>query len=135
MSYKSWYDTHAIKHKNIVDKLTKLNLSNADIIKYFDFDNMVKEENNFCILYKKNKKCHDIENLNCYFCGCPNFRIGDSKSYCSIDSKDGGTITAKNGFIHQDCTKCTVPHTTDYISDNFTIDWKSAMKDTFKIYL
>ncbi len=77
MSYTKWFDAHAKKHKEIVDKLVKSGYSNEDIVEYFDFDNMVKEEPNFCPLYKKNKKCHDMEKLNCYMCACPNFRFDD----------------------------------------------------------
>jgi len=37
------------------------NLSDDEIIKYFSYDNMVKNELDFCPLYKDNKKCHNIE--------------------------------------------------------------------------
>ena len=47
MSYESWFNEFAQKHKVIVDKLINNNFSEAEIIDYFDFDNMVKEENNF----------------------------------------------------------------------------------------
>jgi Zn-finger protein len=80
---------------------------------------MVKNEQNFCLLYKENKKCHNLENLNCYFCGCPHFRINDIESFCNINSKDGNKIKAKDGFIHQDCTKCTIPHHEKYITKYF----------------
>ena len=75
MSYKSWFETHAKKHKKIVDKLA--HLSDDEVIAYFDFDNMVKNEPDFCPLYKDNKKCHDTKELNCYLCACPNFRFDD----------------------------------------------------------
>ncbi len=38
---------------------------------------MVEKENDFCLLYKDNKKCHDYEDLNCYLCACPYFRFDD----------------------------------------------------------
>ncbi len=130
MSYQSWHKEHSLKHKKILDKL--INLSDDEIIEYFDYDNMVKQEIDFCRLYKDNKKCHNIKKLNCYFCACPNFRVTNTKSYCNIDSKDGGIIKSKN-FIHQDCSNCTVPHTVEYIRKNFTRDWSKAMKDTFDV--
>ena len=86
------------------------NFSDDEIIKYFQYDNMVKKEIDFCPLYKDNKKCHDMEDLNCYLCGCSNFRLTNIKSYCNVDSKDGGTIKGKDGFIHQNCSACTIPH-------------------------
>jgi hypothetical protein len=78
MSYIKWFDAHAKKHKVIVDKLVNLDYTKEQIIDYFDFDNMVKEEPNFCPLYKDNKKCHDMDKLNCYMCACPNFRFNDN---------------------------------------------------------
>lgn len=128
MSYHSWMQNHAQKHKKIVDKLE--NFSVEDIIEYFDFENMKIKEKDFCPLYEKNKKCHDIENLNCYFCGCPYFRLNNDDSevlsYCSINHKNGGQLKATNG-IHQDCTNCVVPHKKTFIRKNFNKDWKEVM--------
>ncbi|HIP51520.1 MAG TPA: hypothetical protein EYG94_05450, partial [Campylobacterales bacterium] len=63
MSYIKWYTEHGEKHKVIMDKLT--HLSDDEVIAYFRFDNMVKNEPDFCPLYKDNKKCHDLKELNC----------------------------------------------------------------------
>lgn len=129
MSYQSWHAEHAEKHKQIVEKLS--HLSDDELIDYFKFENMVKNEPDFCPLYKDNKKCHDMENLNCYFCACPNFRVGEKKSFCDINSKDGGSITSPDGFIHQDCSKCTVPHKESYVKKHFSRDWKEVMSKNF----
>lgn len=137
MSYTQWFEDHANKHAVIVSKLTHKNYTKEQIIAYFDFDSMVKNEPDFCPLYKDNKKCHAMESLNCYLCACPNFRFKDegiakidSKtqySVCSIESKDG-----KQGIygdsIHQDCSKCGVPHHLSYVQKHFDLDWKTAMK-------
>jgi len=137
MSYTKWFNEHATQHKKIVNKLLSKKYTKEQIIEYFDFDNMVKEEKDFCPLYKENTKCHDMLSLNCYLCACPNFRFNDegvSKkddktqySFCSIDSKDG-----KQGIygdkIHQDCSKCSVPHHKAYVDKNFDLDWKKIMK-------
>ncbi|MFA6137898.1 MAG: hypothetical protein WC667_07415 [Sulfurimonas sp.] len=137
MSYSKWFDDHAQKHKVIVYKLTKKNYSQEQIIDYFDFDNMVKNEPVFCPLYKENKKCHDMEKLNCYLCACPNFRFKDEGikkveekvqySFCSIESKDGrqGEYGDK---IHQDCSKCRVPHVKSYVTKYLDLDWKKIMQ-------
>ena len=131
MSYKSWHEEHSLKHKKIIDKLS--HLSDEEIIKYFDYNNMLVNEKEFCVLFKDNKKCHEMEDLNCYLCACPNFRVSEIKSFCSIDSKDGGSIE-HNGFTHQDCSSCTVPHSVNYIKNNFNRSWESCMKDTFSKY-
>lgn len=138
MSYKSWFDEHAKKHKSIVEKLVAKNYTKEQIVEYFEFEKMLKNESDFCPLYAENKKCHEMENLNCYLCACPNFRFNDNAiektegktkfSYCSIDSKDG-----KQGVfgdaIHQDCSKCSVPHAKNYILKNFSLDWREVMKE------
>ena len=138
MSYSQWVQEHAIKHKKIVAKLVAQNFTKEQIVDYFDFENMKKTEIDFCPLYAQNKKCHDMESLNCYLCSCPNFRFSDAGlkkiddatqySFCSIDSKDG-----KQGVygdaIHQDCSKCSVPHHRSYVLKHFNLDWSKIMKD------
>ena len=128
MPYKIWLESHSIKHKKIVDKL--VDLTNDEIIKYFNFENMVKKEIDFCPLYKNNLKCHEMEDLNCYLCACPNFRVSSKKSYCDINSVDGNTITDKNGFIHQDCSLCTVPHKKEFTKEKFNKNWSVIMKNS-----
>lgn len=136
MGYTTWFNEHAQKHKVVVDKLLKQGLSQEQIIDYFDFENMVIKEPDFCPLYADNKKCHDMQKLNCYLCACPNFRFEDKGikkvgantqySFCDIESKDG-----KQGVygeaIHQDCSKCGVPHHRAYVEKNFDLDWKKIM--------
>jgi Zn-finger protein len=130
VSYSSWVKKHGLKHKEIMERLK--DLSDDEVIEYFRFENMVEKEPNFCPLYAKNKKCHDIENLNCYLCACPNFRFNDSGfekiedktlfSYCSIDSKNGKKAISKSA-IHQDCSDCLIPHREDFIKKVFNRDW------------
>lgn len=136
MSYTKWFDDHAQKHTNIIDKLLKREFTKEQIIEYFEFESMVKNERDFCPLYKENKKCHDLQYLNCYLCACPNFRFNDDGiekqdekiqySFCCIDSKDGrqGIYGDK---IHQDCSKCRVPHKKEYVVKYFDTNWKHIM--------
>ena len=138
MSYTDWFLEHASKHKTVVSKLLTKSYTKKQIIDYFDFDSMVVNEPEFCPLYKDNKKCHDMESLNCYLCACPNFRFDDSGiakidsktqfSVCNIESKDG-----RQGIygesIHQDCSKCGVPHHRAYVEKHFDLEWKKAMKE------
>lgn len=137
MSYSSWVKEHSLAHKEIVQRLITKKFDKEQIIDYFDFENMIKNEPNFCPLYKDNKKCHDIDSLNCYLCSCPNFRFKDNGikkinsttqfSFCSIDSKD-----ARQGIyaqsIHQDCSGCCVPHHKDYVKKNFNLEWSEIMQ-------
>ena len=130
MSYLSWHESHAKKHKQLLEKLSHLN--DDEIVEYFSFSNMVKNEPDFCPLYKENKQCHEMEDLNCYLCACPNFRVGMQKSYCDINSKDGGSIKAPDGYVHQDCSKCTVPHSKEYVKKHFSRDWLEIMSKNFE---
>ena len=135
MSYGSWFQAHGEKHKKIIDKLS--HLSDEALIAYFRFDNMVQKEPDFCPLYADNKKCHDNETLNCYFCACPNFRFKDTGfkeeenkilfSTCGIDSKDGSQYISHNA-IHQNCSNCFIPHSEAYIKKYFTRDWFKSME-------
>jgi len=135
MSYSSWFQAHGEKHKAIMDRLT--HLSDEEVITYFRFENMVEKEPDFCPLYKKHQKCHDMQELNCYLCACPNFRFKDMGfkkienrtlySTCSIDSKDGSQHISDNA-IHQNCAGCSVPHHEGYIKKNFSRNWFEMMK-------
>lgn len=136
MSYEEWFERHAAKHKKIVDKLLERGYSEDEIIDYFDFENMVKEEKDFCPLYKEPRKCHDMDKLNCYLCGCPHFRFNDEglgeyngiKILSRCDINNGSTI-ASGSAIHQDCSKCTVPHHRAFVKKRFDIDWSKIMKE------
>ncbi|MBV5335097.1 MAG: hypothetical protein JZU49_04755 [Sulfuricurvum sp.] len=134
MTYKQWFETHAYKHRVIMDKLT--HLSDAEVIAYFRFENMVQHEPNFCPLYAEHTKCHDTEELNCYLCACPNFRFNDEGfaheegktlfSTCSIDSLDGDRFSTDTA-IHQNCAGCLVPHYELYIAKVFDRNWATIM--------
>jgi len=137
LGYIDWFEKHYKKHKKIVDKLLQQNYTKEMIIDYFDYDNMVKKEIDFCPLYKDNKKCHNMQELNCYLCACPNFRFNDNGikkvddvtlfSICNINSKDGKQ-SRYGEKIHQNCIDCTIPHHKKYISEHFHYDWKTIMQ-------
>ena len=135
MLYKEWFEQHSKKHKKIVDKLLEKGYDKEQIIDYFEYENMAKEEIEFCPLYKMGKKCYNMKELNCYLCGCPNFRFNDDglgvyngyKILSKCDINNGSSI-GRGGAVHQDCSKCTVPHHKAYIEKNFDIDWKKIMQ-------
>jgi len=139
MSYALWFEEHGKKHKKIINKLQ--HLTDEALIRYFRFDNMVKNEPEFCPLYKEKKMCHENKELNCYFCACPNFRFKDDGfeqiekkvlfSTCGIDSKDGSQYIMEDA-IHQNCAGCFVPHSEAYIRKYFTRNWFKAMNKVNK---
>ncbi|MCL4431227.1 MAG: cysteine-rich small domain-containing protein [Epsilonproteobacteria bacterium] len=135
MTYKEWFDAHALKHAAIMKKLTSV--SDAEVLKYFRFENMVIHEPNFCLLYADNTKCHEIDELNCYWCACPYFRFNDQGleiiedktlySTCSIHSKEGAQFISDQS-IHQDCTGCLIPHHEKILKKEFNRDWRITME-------
>lgn len=137
MTYEEWFLKQGELHANVMKKL--INKTNEEVIEYFKFENMVKNEPDFCPLYKENKKCHDMEDLNCYLCACPNFRFDDNGfektndgkilySICSINCKDGSQFIGEK-YIHQNCSDCVIPHKKKYIKKNFSRNWFEVMKD------
>jgi len=136
MSYTQWFQAHAAKHRSIMEKLA--HLSDEEVIVYFRFENMVKNEPDFCPLYAENKKCHDTPELNCYLCACPNFRFNDQGfateegktlfSTCSIESPDGDRYVSESA-IHQNCAGCIVPHRESYIKKVFDRNWLTIMQE------
>lgn len=135
MTYYEWFATHAAKHRAVMEKLS--HLSDAQVIAYFRFENMVEKESDFCPLYESNQKCHDVAELNCYLCACPYFRFNDEGidriegktrySFCSIDSEDGERYVSEHA-IHQNCAGCTIPHDEKFIAKVFDPDWSTIMK-------
>ncbi len=147
MTYKEWFESHAKRHGDIVAKLLKRGYAEAAIIDYFDFDNMVTAEPDFCPLYAEKNKCHDMERLNCYLCACPYFRFNDTGlpkntklnpsfhthhsslitySTCAINAKAGKSVMFGNA-VHQDCSQCLLPHRRGFIEKHFDINWKTIM--------
>ena len=136
MGYSQWFENHAKKHKKIVDKLLSSSKSKDEIIEYFCYENMAKEEIDFCPLYKDGTKCHEMKELNCYLCACPNFRFDDEgideynghKILSKCEINNGSTI-AHSGKIHHDCSSCIVPHHKSFIKKVFDVDWKKIMSE------
>jgi Zn-finger protein len=132
-----WFDAHAKKHADIMKTLTYL--SNDEVIDYFMFENMQKKHPDFCPLYADNKKCHEIEELNCYFCACNHFRFSDKGlkeegiktvySICDIDAKESKNFETGNA-VHLDCSDCLLPHKRSAIKKYFSRDWKKVMEQT-----
>jgi hypothetical protein len=134
MKYTQWYKEHSIKHKAIIKQLK--DKSTDEIIEYFDYENMRTKHPDFCPLYASNSKCHDMQNLNCYICGCPYFRFNDSgieikenRVVYSLCTKGLGRSFVSNNAIHQDCSSCILPHKVWFIKKNFNVSWSEIMNN------
>ena len=119
MTYTEWEQDNLINRTTLVKRLLADGLITSEIIDYFKFDNMVTNEPSYCGLYTTNTKCHDTDDLNCFFCGCPHFVFNDNGlkqlhnrtlySSCKINSVKGSEFISDQA-IHQDCTNCIIPH-------------------------
>jgi hypothetical protein len=137
MSYREWYETHGKRHREIVERLRAEGVGREEIIAYFDFENMCVHEPDFCPLYERHEKCHDMPRLNCYMCACPFFRFTDTPSvgsdglrhysFCSIRARKARRFVHEDEE-HLDCSKCLVPHHTGFIRKRFDYDWFEMMK-------
>ena len=137
MTYLEWFESHAKKHAAIMNTLT--HFSDNEVIDYFVYENMQEKHPDFCPLYADNTKCHEMEELNCYFCACNHFRFSDEGlkkegdktiySNCNIEAKEGKRFESENA-IHQDCSDCFIPHKRAVIQKYFSRDWRKIMNPT-----
>jgi Zn-finger protein len=79
------------------------------LIEEWDFEKRKKSHPEECPCYSLDKKCHDIEDLNCLFCLCPNYDIGVKEGKCNIESPNGKHIDNHEGKI-LDCSDCNLMH-------------------------
>lgn len=132
MSYLNWFIKTSQKHKILLNSLQKKGYSKSKIIDFFDFDNLKNIEPKFCTLFIKDKKCHNMNSLNCYMCACDNFRFKlNSKniSYCKLGL---GERFEKDKKIYQNCLKCKLPHQKRYILKRFNFDWSRIFIKTYR---
>ncbi|HFS84992.1 MAG TPA: hypothetical protein ENK72_00015 [Epsilonproteobacteria bacterium] len=121
-----------------MEKLT--DKSDDEVIAYFRFENLSVAEPDFCLLFQTKTKCHEMEGLNCYLCGCPHFRFDDDGmttetgktrySTCNIEAKEGGIFETEEA-IHQDCTGCLLPHRESVIKKHFSRNWAEIMQSVY----
>ena len=76
------------------------------------FKNRSKRDPSQCPYYQKEppQPCHDIEDLNCFLCACPNYNSNILKGGCNINSKKGGYNNLPEGKVW-DCSNCKINHT------------------------
>jgi len=118
MTYKDWSETNNKKVSAIYGSLR--DKSPEAVYQYFMYDNMRKNEPDFCVLYNTHSKCHTMPDLNCFQCACPHFKVIDNPvpdkqgyitaSVCMINSRFSNVFTTSK-VKHCDCTNCEIPHT------------------------
>ncbi len=84
------------------------------LIKDYDFEKRKKTNPDECVCYEQNKKCHNLEELNCFFCYCPNYDTSVKEGGCKINSPKGKYIDNHEGKIW-DCSDCDIMHNKENI--------------------
>lgn len=114
-----------IEIEKILLKIIRLDI--AEITKKFSFKNMQTEYPEFCPMFTKDKPCHEMppEELNCYNCYCPDYKLeitfDEEKNLyklgiCSIKSKFGFYKLTKTrnenpkNYLILNCINCKIPH-------------------------
>jgi len=135
MTYKEWDEAFTVKRNKVLASLQDKTVE--EVTEYFEYSNMALNEPNFCELYKTNTRCHNIEYLNCYNCGCPFFKYDDDArkqppdyllptfSICTINAKNSNKFESPAG-THLDCSDCTIPHTKKFTLSQITKDLNDA---------
>jgi len=136
MSYREWYQAFAHKHAEIMESMKGWSVE--EVLEAFEYEQMRRKYPDFCPLYARGEKCHDLEDLNCYLCGCPHFRYCDEGidtvggkirySLCTINAKEGKLFETEES-IHQDCSACPLPHLTGFIKKHFQREWSQIMAE------
>ncbi len=112
-----WYVEQKRKRDSIVKKYGLH--TPYEIADFFTYSNLSKLEPDYCPLFSKGQKCHDMpaEELVCYFCGCPYYDYEyyneERQEYgrCKINSIYG----KRNEYGYWDCTKCLLPHRKSFV--------------------
>ena len=83
------------------------------LVDYYSFENLSILFPDKCVCYQSRKPCHDIEELNCFLCYCPNYLNDIKGGGCKIHSSKGKWFYHKELPIGQiwDCSDCIIPHT------------------------
>lgn len=83
------------------------------ILEEYDYEKRKINNKNECPCYSEdNGKCHNINDLNCFFCYCPEYDLSREEGGCKINNKHGKwhySELLKNGKIW-DCSNCVYPH-------------------------
>jgi Zn-finger protein len=85
---------------------------NEERIDTYSYENQRKINPNGCVHYLENTRCHDMEELNCFFCLCPKYDRTVKEGACRINSPDSKYIDNHEGKI-LDCSDCGFPHIKD----------------------
>jgi len=79
------------------------------IIAKFKFENLKESDFEFCPCFKEGK-CHELPEMNCFLCYCPNYDNLKDEGGCKINNPKGKWFDNGNGARVWDCSECDWPH-------------------------
>jgi Zn-finger protein len=82
---------------------------NVELLEKHDYERKKIDDPKGCPHYEQNTKCHNMEDLNCYFCFCPKYDRSVKEGGCKINSPEGKYVEGLDGKIF-DCSDCNFPH-------------------------
>ena len=111
MKHSEWN----IKHKALIASivLTHQFKTVEDEVEYFQYDNMIRTDPDFCPLYKSKQICHPMKELNCRCCACPHFSYNQDETRFSCKAR-GILSSPEASFLP--CNTCTIPHTQKFVT-------------------
>jgi len=83
-----------------------------NIIDEFDFDTRKISHPDVCSCYKSGNPCHNMPELNCFLCYCPEYDTNKPEGGCKLNSQDGKWLFSKKLPASKiwDCSGCLHPH-------------------------
>lgn len=103
--------------------MKKYVLPEGAVLEDFSFKCMQKKFPGKCPCYVEGGPCHDMlpEELNCFFCFCPEYDVSCEEGGCKIGSKKGKWFFSDKlprGKIW-DCSDCVYPHRVEVVERYF----------------
>jgi Zn-finger protein len=108
-----------------MDRLTEICIENRIeiILKEFSYEKRRAEHPEECPC-NGSSPCHQMENLNCFFCYCPWYNLGKPEGGCKKNNPLGkGKWFERESPISDkiwDCSECIYPHQEEVIKEVLT---------------
>jgi len=111
-----WEDKHFVEIVHEL-RLEKIDISYENILKIIEamsFERRARRNPEKCPYYQgpSLQSCHNIKDLNCLLCACPNYNSKELEGGCRINSKYGKWTYHPNlpaGRVF-DCSDCKINH-------------------------
>lgn len=88
------------------------------IIKETSFEIRSQKHPNECPYYEKRTSCHNIEDLNCFLCICPEYSSDKDEGGCKLNHQSGkwhSPYPYSQSRRVWDCSDCPFPHFPTYV--------------------